>query len=256
MPVFRVNNNVDAYRLRAQCEDLHELAARPDKKSITHFVNRQILDSIRVCSEDVVIDIGCGDATLLSMAQDRAAKCIGIVASKEEQQRLESVFPRLSFIASQAQSLPLPSGVASKIICNATLFYLPAANDVAAALREMVRIARPGATIWVGEIPEIDEYTHYGMYRGEPMLGFLWHLLRHNGLRAFLGMIRRWFRASTGNERIVLNSAGIFHAGPQQMLRMAQDCGLRLQSYFRHRELNEQGTIVESRFRYDYVFTV
>lgn len=256
MPVFRVNNYIDAYRLRAQCDDLHELAARPDKKFVTQFVSRQILDSIQLGGDDVLVDIGCGDATLLKMAEGHAAKCLGIVASNEEHRRLESALPGLSFVTSPAQSLPLGSAVASKVVCNATLFYLPSPNDVAAALREMARIARPGAIIWVGEIPEIDEYAHYGMYRGQSMLGFLWHLLKRQGVRAFLGMIRRWFRALTGDERIVLNSAGMFHASPQVLVPMAQGCGLYLKSYFRHKELNEEGRIVESRFRYDYVFTV
>jgi hypothetical protein len=256
MPVLRVNNNVDAYRLRAQCKDIHELAARPNKKPLTEFVNRQILEILRPTSNDVLVDIGCGDASLLRMAKEHVSKCIGITSSAEEQKKLESVFPRVSFIASQAQSLPLSSGSASKIICNATLFYLPSESDVQAALREMARIAHPDATIWVGEIPEINEYAHYGMYRGTSMLGLLWYLLRHHGFRAFLGMIHRWLKAQIGSEQIVLNSAGIYHAHPHKLISLAESCGLRLQSYFRHKELDRNGKVINSEFRYDYIFTV
>ena len=144
MPVFRINNYIDAYRLRAACEDLHELAPRPNKRPVTEFVSRQILDAIQPGPDDVLVDIGCGDATLLKMAFGRAEKCIGIVASVEEKLRLEGAAPGLCFIASNAQQLPLESGNASKIVCNAVLFYLPTVSDVQAALREMARIARPG----------------------------------------------------------------------------------------------------------------
>jgi hypothetical protein len=120
----------------------------------------------------------------------------------------------------------------------------------------MARIARPGATIWIGEIPEIDEYAYYGMYRGTSILRLQWHLLRHNGVRSFLGIIRRWLRALIGHEQIILNSAGIFYAGPQQMISMAEACGLRLKNYFRHKELDGSGNVVNSQWRYDYVFTV
>lgn len=256
MPVVRVNNYLDAYRLRAQAEDIHELAARPNKKSLTEFVNRQILDAIQLVPDDVLVDIGCGDGSLLRMANGLASKCVGIAGSVEEQRRLESEFPGFCFIASQAQLLPLDSRSASKIVCNATLFYLPSEDDIRAALCEMARIARPGATIWIGEMPEIDEYEHYGMYRGTSMLAFLWHLMKHNGLRAFAGMIRRWLKAVAGSEQIILNSAGMLYVGPEKMLQLAESCGLRLRTYFRHRELEGSGKVVNSKFRYDYVFTV
>lgn len=256
MSVLRVDNNIDAYRLRAQSEDIHELAARPGKQAVTEFVNRHILDTIQLAPHDVLVDIGCGDASLLMMASGRVSKCIGITGSVEEKMRLESAFPSLCLIASEAQSLPLESASASKIVCNATLFYLPSERDVQAALREMARIAGPGATIWIGEIPEIDEYARYGMYRGTSMFGFLWHLLRHNGIRSFLGMIRRWLKALFGSEQIVLHSAGIYHASQQRMISLAEGCGLRLKTYFRHRELDGGGKVVSSEFRYDYIFTV
>ncbi len=256
MPILRVNTNVDAYRLRSQCADIHELAARPNRKSLTQFVNRRILDVIQLVPEDFVVDIGCGDGSLQRMANGSVAKCIGITGSIEEERRLKSECPELTFIAGQAQSLPLDSGCASKIVCNATLLLLPSEDDIEAALKEMVRIARPGATIWIGEIPEINEYAYYGMYRGTSMLGLQWHLLRHDGVRSFLGMIRRSLKALIGREKIILNSAGIFYAGPAKVISMAENCGLRLKAYFRHKELDASGKVVNSEFRYDYIFTI
>ena len=256
MPVLRVDNNRDAYRLRAQAEDIHQLAARPNKKAQTEFVNWQILDAIQLVPDDILVDIGCGDASLLRMAKGLVSKCVGITGSVEEQKRLAAEFPGLRFISNAAGSLALGSGTVSKIVCNATLFYLPSERDIQGALGEMARIARAGATIWVGEIPEIDEYAHYGIYRGTSMLALLRHLIKHNGGRAFAGMVRRWFMAVAGSERIVLNSAGMFYAGPEKMVQLAESSGLRLKAYFRHRELDGSGEIVDSPFRYDYVFTV
>jgi len=177
------------------------------------------------------------------------------VSTEEEKARLESALPNLRFIASTAQKLPLPSNSASKIVCNGVLILFAREEDVRAALCEMARIAQPGATIWVGEITEIDECAYYGMYRGHSMFGLLWHLLRHNGLRSFLGMIRRWLKAVTGSYQIVLNSARNFYVKPDNMISLAQDCGLQLKTYFRHKELDPAGNVVESKFRYNYIFT-
>jgi ubiquinone/menaquinone biosynthesis C-methylase UbiE len=190
------------------------------------------------------------------MADGCASKCIGIVGTVEEKMRLESAIPGPCFIAANAQELPLESASVSKIVCNAVLIYLPTAKEVEASLREIARVARPGATIWVGEIPKIDEYAHYGMYRGNSMTAYLWHLLRHHGRRSFLGMIRRWLKAVTGSGQIVLNSAGIFYAEPEELISLAESCGLRLKAHFRHKELDKGGKVVDSEFRYDYVFTI
>ncbi len=179
MPVLRINNYIDAYRVRAASEDLHELAARPNKKAVTEFVNRRILEALDVAAEDVLVDLGCGDASLLRMAAAFTARSIGVVATVEEKLRLESSFPDLCFIASRAHELALESASASKIVCNTTLLYLPSESEVRAALQEMSRVARPGATIWVGEIPEIDEYELYGIYRGKSMAAYLWQFCWH-----------------------------------------------------------------------------
>lgn len=256
MPVLCIDNYDDAYRIRAACDDIHELAARPNKKPLTEFVNRRILNALELAPDDVLVDVGCGDASLLRMAEGLAAKNVGVVATVEEKRRLEASFPGFRFVASSAQELPLESRVASKVVCNAMLLYLRSESEVQAALRQMSRIARSGAMIWVGEIPEIDEYAHYGIYRGNSMVAYLWHLLRHNGLRTFAGMIRRWLKAVTGSEQIVLNSAGLFCAAPEKVISLAESSGLRLKTYFRHQELDGEGKIVDSPFRYDYIFTV
>lgn len=256
MPVIRVDNYFDAYRLRSQSGDVHELAARPDKKPVTEFVNRRILEVLQPGPDDLLVDIGCGDASLLRLLGSGSKGCIGIVASPEEKCRLQATFPGLSIEASDVQRLPLASGIATKIVCNAVLMYLPSETEVRAALCEIRRIACRNAMIWVGEIPEIDEYAYYGIYRGNSILGFLRHVLRRNGVRAFLGMVRRWGKAVLGKEQIVLNSAGLFHVGPEKMVKLAEGCGLQLKTHFRHKEVDQQGSVVDSQFRYDYLFTV
>jgi len=53
-----------------------------------------------------------------------------------------------------------------------TTSALAVGECVRAAFCEMKRIARRDSIIWLGEIPEIDEYAYYGIYRGFSMLGF------------------------------------------------------------------------------------
>src|SRR5580658_4729917 len=98
MPVLRIDNFIDDYRLRAAGE-LHELAARPNKQVLTEFVNRQIIEALDLAPSDVLVDIGCGDASLLRMIQGCVSRKVGVVATLEEKLRLESSFPELCFVA-------------------------------------------------------------------------------------------------------------------------------------------------------------
>jgi len=253
MAVVRVSDYVEAYRLRASSPDIHRLTARRTVAG-TEFVSAQILEGMALTPDDVLVDIGCGDGRLLKLAEGRVAQRIGIVPTEEEKKRLESVLPGVTFETGVAQKLTLASSSASKIICNGVLILLPTEDQVTAALQEMWRIAKPGATVWIGETPEVDEYAHHKIYRGTSMLAFLWHILKNNGARAFVGMCRRWLRATFGHEQIVLNSAGMYYAPPAKMIALAESCGLRLKSYFRHKDLDDDGNPVNSQFRYDYIF--
>lgn len=253
MAVIKVSDYVEAYRLRALSPDIHRLTAR-NSIAQTEYALSQILERMDLNPEDHLVDIGCGDGSLLRMAEGRVSGRIGIVPTQEEKLRVESAVSGASVLMGLAQELPLNAGIATKIVCNGVLIYLRSDDEVRSALREMHRIALPGATIWIGEMPEVDEYTKYGRYAGNSMTGLLWHLLRYQGLRAFLGMCRRWLRASMGRDQIVLNSAGLYYTDPAKMIRMAESCGLGLRTYFRHKDLDDQGNVVDSKYRYDYIF--
>ena len=253
MAVIKITNYIEGYRLRPLSPDIHRLTAR-NSVAGTEFVSSQILAGIGLSAEDALVDIGCGDGCLLMLAEGRVASRTGIVPTEEEKKRLESILPGVTIATGLAQKLPLGTASATRIVCNAVLMYLISENQVKVALQEMCRIAKLGATIWVGEVPEIDEYAHFRQYRGTSAIGFLWYLLRNNGLRAFLGMCRRLLLASVGKEQIVLNSAGTYYAKPEELIALAQGAGWHLRRYFKHKDLDDDGRIVDAKFRYDYIF--
>lgn len=255
MPIVRLRDHIEDYRLKARSHEMHQMAGRGDKKALTEFTNRSILAHMGLRSDDALVDIGCGDGLLLRMASGQTAAAFGIVPTADEKTRLQAVIPGVNFLVGTAQKLPLPAASASRIVCNSVLLLLESEGEVRAALTEMARIARPGAIVWVGEIPCIDEFALFRMYRGNSMFGLLWYLLAHHGIRAFLGMCRKFAKAALGNERIVLNSARLFYANPATMIELAQSCGLRLNSYSKHEEIDGQGRVVDSKYRYDYLFT-
>jgi ubiquinone/menaquinone biosynthesis C-methylase UbiE len=256
MAVVRLRSYLEDYRHKALHAELHELSGRGSKKDRTEFVNARIVRGLQLQPLDLLLDIGCGDGCLLRMVHGKVAVAVGTVPTQEEEIRLRNLLPDVELKVGFVQNLPLKRDLASKIVCNSVILLLETKQEVEKSLREIARVARAGALIWVGEVPEADEFAAYGHYRGDSILGMLWFLLLRQGPRPFLGMIRRLGRAWSGKEEVVLHAHGHYFAEPREFLKLAEQCGLALVEYFRHQEACDlQGNPIDSKFRYDYVFT-
>lgn len=253
MAIVRINSHLETYRLRSHAADLHEMAARDGRPAVTEYVNSQILEHLCLEGHEVLVDVGCGDGCLVRKA-DRARMRIGTVGSQDECERLQREIPDVIFKKGLLQSLPLEGGCADAVVCNAALLYLETEAEVRKALCELSRITRPGGKVWIGEIPTVDEHAKYRMYRGNSVIGLLRYLLRHHGIRTFLGMCRKLVKSFFGNDQLVLNSAGLYFASPENFIVLARESGLEVESYRKHRELDRAGEIVVLDHRFDYIF--
>ena len=81
------------------------MAARGDRKDLTEFVNRRILETINLVPEDKLLDIGGGDGSLLNMAA-QTTKGTGVTASEDERKKLCLLFPELTFICGSRARTP------------------------------------------------------------------------------------------------------------------------------------------------------
>ena len=87
-------------------------------------------------------------------------------------------------------SIPLPDGFASVVVCNSVLLLVPEAK-MADSLREIARICEKDARIWLGEIPRIEEGTGVPIHHSIPEM-LAW-LLQERGVRSFLGNVPTGF---------------------------------------------------------------
>ena len=215
--------------------DLHDLALRGrHKKEITRRVHEQIAETVELAATDDLVDIGCGDGTLLRMAQQRGIhSALGLLATEEEVAlvRQTGVNVRQGF----TDQLPLPDASASVVVCNSVLLIVPR-EKIPASFREIARIARPGARVLIGEIP-FDEYkdpTPPLKTRRE----VLSYLYRNNGLRTWFGMLRRmiWWQL-TGRPAVLRDGIVVsFYASAEEVIALASDAGLEFVRYWQHED--------------------
>jgi len=212
--------------------EAHDLALRGrGQQDITRAIHERIAAAVELGPGDDLVDIGCGDGTLLRMAERAGChSATGLLATDEE----VALLRRYGLNARQGLSdnLPLPDASASVVACNSVLLVVPK-EKIAPSLREIYRIAKPGARIFIGEIPFIvPPPPQQFASRGE----LLSHLYRKDGLRAWLGMLRRMVWWQIVGARPVLNSgtAISFWATAEEFIAMARAAGLELFRYWQH----------------------
>ena len=207
--------------------DVQDLALRgKNTAEITRRINERIVREVELSRGDDLVDIGCGDGTLLRFAQAAGVtSATGLLATEEE----VAVVRRLGLRVQQGftDRLPIADESASVVVCNNVLLVVPR-ERIPASLREIYRIAKPQARIFLGEIPFVPGPPP------EPEFGSvhqtLAYLYRKHGLRTSLGMLRRIvYWKLTGKPMIIRGGASVsFCAEPQEFIEMAEAAGLEL----------------------------
>lgn len=232
--ISQTDNYVEYCRqIAREVRDPHDLALRGrDMHRITQIVHEDIAGAVKLGPGDDLVDIGCGDGTLLRIAGTMGAhSAIGLHATEEE----AAVVRKMGLDARQGLShqLPLKDACASVVVCNSVLLIVPR-EQIMPSLREIHRIARPGARVYLGEIPFVPgppPQPHFDTARETVS-----HLYRTSGLRTALGMARRMVYWKMTGQPIVIRSgiAISFFASPEEFIAMAGAAGLSLVSYWRH----------------------
>lgn len=226
--ISRSDDYVEYCRETAKhARDLHDLALRGRKlQRLTQLIYEQIAETVELAPSDDVVDIGCGDGTLLRLAREKGVhSALGLLATDEEVSLLRDA--GLNARQGLSHQLPLPDKSASVVVCNNVLLVVPR-ERISASLREISRVARWDARIFIGEIPsgeQTDPTPHFST-RGE----LLSHLLHKQGVRAWLGMMRRmaWWQLTRQEVIVRPGTAVSFFATPEEFASLAYEAGLEV----------------------------
>lgn len=107
----------------------------------------EVYTGVPVAGEDVVLDVGCGEGGALTFCAKTGARIIAVDHDAQTLARArEFVEGRgagdKEFIVASAEALPLPDGVATRVLCMEVLEHVP---DPQQALAELARVGAPGA---------------------------------------------------------------------------------------------------------------
>ncbi len=264
MRICKANNFIDAYRARASSSDINSLSGRDGQPSLTLHVNSLIVSELRACNSDKIVDIGCGDGTLLRILLDKgfhASQVRGVLPTDEEVRRvsdhLMSLGHQATITLGKVDSSGLPEHWASHTVCNG-VFLLLKAEEVRAALMELIRITRPGGCIMVGELPDLDERTLSADRALSPIDTSALQraasvLLRYGPLELFRRIYIR-LRLIKDDRLVVIAPSTTFWARCETFEALAAECGLLLQRRYRSPSLDFNGRPIDLDHRWNYLF--
>jgi ubiquinone/menaquinone biosynthesis C-methylase UbiE len=214
-------------------KNLQDLALRGrNKQEITRLIHERIVEVVGLQPGDDLVDIGCGDGTLLAMAERIGVNsALGLLATDEEVALLRPALFQVK--QGLTDQLPVGDASASVVVCNNVLLVVPR-EKIPGSLREIYRIAKPGARILVGEIPLVQNPAPDPRF--DTRREALAYLYQTYGLRTWFGMLRRMaYWSLTGRDPVIRDGAAIsFYATAEEFIVMAEAAGLQMVRYWQH----------------------
>lgn len=136
-------------------ESVNDVASQDDSSTLLdtylsgwfHHESGELFEGFPINAEDAVLDIGCGDGPFALFCANRGAEVIFADIDKQKvdavEQMLRSANARAILpLVTDANPLPLENERVNKIIAMEVLEHV---EDPAAFMRELTRVAKPGA---------------------------------------------------------------------------------------------------------------
>jgi SAM-dependent methyltransferase len=113
---------------------------------------RDVLDATLPPGAPVVVDVGCGDGSLVRHLARRGARAIGVEIGAEPLARARAHEPVSAerYLEGGAQALPLEDASADVVVFSNSLHHVPG-ELLDTALAEAARVLRPGGIVYVQE---------------------------------------------------------------------------------------------------------
>ena len=205
--------------------DLHALAGREDFKDRTRIMIRSILDRLDFERRHRVLDIGCGDGTLLCQIAFVSSR-VGTVLTGEERNRLIAI-PHLAgiqFYAASFDDLTNVPGKFERIIVNNCLPLARTLTNARRALENIVDLTAPGGKIWLGEL----QAKRLKRLQYTSKSKAIRRAYRQHGLRFAAALLRHIIRHRRRSELFIEPRQRVWCIKPEDVPALAADYGLKV----------------------------
>lgn len=129
----------------------------------TRFKVANIARQLPINPHSRVLDVGPGDGALFRLIALRVARCYGVDPSGSAVSKLRRLFedlPNVEFVLGTSDAIPCADGEFDVVVMNSVMMILPSREVAQRTVAELVRVCRPGGTLYIGEVPFCEEFDH------------------------------------------------------------------------------------------------
>ncbi len=110
-----------------------------DKHAFVWKYGENLLQLLKPQPHEQILDLGCGTGQLTAKIAEAGTNVIGIDSASEMIQKAQQNYPQLQFQVANAKNFQLSQPV-DAIFSNATLHWIPEANEVISSIRKSLKI--------------------------------------------------------------------------------------------------------------------
>jgi len=261
MAIIKAKSFIHEYKLRAKDNDISSLSGRKGRDDMTNFISQNIFNSLTINKDDTILDIGCGDSTLLRMIdkKHKVFSLIGTLPSDEEIKRLEKEISfkncqnKIHIFQGLSHKIPIEDNSIDKIILNGVLILLNE-ETVNLTLLELSRVSKKGTIVYIGETPFLNEFSEKSY--GNSIIKWLFYGLKHRGFKYFYRSLKSVIKSIFFGEQMILGIKQHYYASVDHFINKAKEYNLELIETFPQKILDIDGKVIESQTRQDYIFKI
>jgi len=138
-----------------QCQVLRTVDKQPLSDQIFAQILTQIEAVLELTSEDVLLDLCCGNGAITARLASRCNRVVGIDCSQDLLDQIDTTVHRNVVLrAEDVAEADLPESSFSKVLLYAGIQYF-AEEQIVRLLCRVARCLRPGGLLYLGDVPDV-----------------------------------------------------------------------------------------------------
>jgi len=149
----------DAFNQRAvQSSDLHDMVGLPRSQGQFDATVVDIARKLNLSAVDSLIEIGCGNANLLSSLKPYVRRTVGVDFAFSQLRTARTLLSDGSFVCVQANAIPFPDFSFDRVLCYSVFHHFPDVKYARRVILELCRLCKPNGLVLVGDLPDKKVY--------------------------------------------------------------------------------------------------